>query len=239
MKKLKSLLQRIFNVRFSKEFVCFLISFSLFLALAIFINSKGNEVNVVDASIRDFAYQIRGEKNGPFYYVARSITELGFVYAIIPIFFVFLMFTRLDLRSLILGFGSLFSYFCNSLSKLIINRERPILENRWMNESSSSFPSGHSMTAMFFYGMLIYFVFKSCRTTKKQKTIVISITSLLILLIGLSRIIIGVHYFTDVLGGFLFGLALVSVFIIIYNLLNDDGYTFLQKRLYKENIWSY
>ena len=72
------------------------------------------------------------------------------------------------------------------------------------------------MVSMAFYGIIIYLVYKNV-SNKYLKWLLISLLSLLILSIGFSRIYVGVHYFTDVAGGFLLGLAYVVIYVNIYN----------------------
>lgn len=103
----------------------------------------------------------------------------------------------------------------NQVIKHIIRRPRPNVL-RLVEESGYSFPSGHSMVSMAFYGIIIYLVYKNV-SNKYLKWILIILLSLLILSIGFSRIYVGVHYFTDVAGGFLLGLAYLIIYINIYN----------------------
>ena len=103
----------------------------------------------------------------------------------------------------------------NQVIKHIIRRPRPNVL-RLVEESGYSFPSGHSMVSMAFYGIIIYLVYKNV-SNKYLKWILIILLSLLILSIGFSRIYVGVHYFTDVAGGFLLGLAYLIIYINICN----------------------
>ena len=103
----------------------------------------------------------------------------------------------------------------NQAIKHIIRRPRPNVL-RLVEEDGYSFPSGHSMVSMAFYGIIIYLVYKNV-TNKYLKWTLITLLSLLILSIGFSRIYVGVHYFTDVVGGFLLGLAYLIIYINIYN----------------------
>ena len=95
--------------------------------------------------------------------------------------------------------------------KPIFGRARPVDINL-IKETNYSFPSGHSLTAMAFYGFIIYLIYKS---NLKYKKIYIILLSILILLIGLSRVYLGVHFITDVLGGFTFSLFYLIIFINI------------------------
>lgn len=94
--------------------------------------------------------------------------------------------------------------------KNILQRPRPT-EFRIIDETGYSFPSGHSMVSMAFYGFLIYLIYKNVKN-KYLKWTLITLLSLLIVLIGVSRIYLGVHYTSDVLAGFFVAIS----YLIIY-----------------------
>ncbi len=98
----------------------------------------------------------------------------------------------------------------NQLIKHILQRPRPT-EFRIIQETGYSFPSGHSMVSMAFYGYLIYLIYKHIKN-KYIKWSSIVLISILICFIGISRIYLGVHYTSDVLGGFLISIS----YLIIY-----------------------
>lgn len=110
----------------------------------------------------------------------------------------------------------------NNILKLIVRRARPT-GFRLIAETGYSFPSGHSMVSMAFYGYLIYLIYKNVRNKKLCWTL-ITCFSLLILIIGMSRIYLGVHYTSDVFAGFLFSLG----YLVIYTKLTDP-IVFLKK----------
>ncbi len=103
----------------------------------------------------------------------------------------------------------------NQLIKRILQRPRPT-EYRIIEETGYSFPSGHSMISMAFYGYLIYLIYKYVKN-KYIKGISIILLSLLICLIGISRIYLGVHYTSDVLGGFLISISYLIIYISAAN----------------------
>ena len=105
----------------------------------------------------------------------------------------------------------------NFTVKNIVCRPRPD-ELRLIEESGYSFPSGHSAVSLAFYGYIIYLIFKYCKN-KFLKTILISFLTMMILSIGMSRIYLGVHYVTDVIGGYCFSLA----YLVWYTYLIDRG----------------
>jgi len=101
----------------------------------------------------------------------------------------------------------------NQLLKFTFQRNRP-LEDFLIEESGYSFPSGHAMVSMAFYGLLIYLIMKS--TLKKRTKIIINtILTIIILLIGFSRIYLGVHYTSDVLAGISIATTYLMIFISI------------------------
>ena len=105
----------------------------------------------------------------------------------------------------------------NQLLKRILRRPRPP-EFRIVEETGYSFPSGHSMVSMAFYGYLIYLIYRYIKN-KYIKWSLIVLLSILICLIGISRIYLGVHYTSDVLGGFLLSISYLVVYIsLIKNL---------------------
>ena len=103
----------------------------------------------------------------------------------------------------------------NQLLKRILQRPRPT-EFRIIEETGYSFPSGHSMVSMAFYGYLIYLIYKYVEN-KYVKWTSIVLLSILICTIGVSRIYLGVHYTSDVLGGFLVSISYLILFISTVN----------------------
>lgn len=103
----------------------------------------------------------------------------------------------------------------NQLLKKILQRPRPT-EFRIVEETGYSFPSGHSMVSMAFYGYLIYLIYKYVKN-KYVKWCSIVLLSILICSIGISRIYLGVHYTSDVLGGFLVSISYLIIYISATN----------------------
>ena len=103
----------------------------------------------------------------------------------------------------------------NLILKHILQRPRPT-DYRIINETGYSFPSGHSMISMAFYGFIIYLIYKYVKN-KYLKASLIALLSILIILIGISRIYLGVHYTSDVLGGFLIAISYLVIYISAIN----------------------
>ena len=105
----------------------------------------------------------------------------------------------------------LLSVILNLILKEIFQRPRPEI-NRLIEEWGYSLPSGHSMVSMAFYGWLMYLSYKFIEK-KYLKWSLIVLLGILIIIIGISRIYLGVHYTTDVLGGFLVSIAYLMAYI--------------------------
>lgn len=99
--------------------------------------------------------------------------------------------------------------------KFLLKRPRPT-GYRLVEETGFSFPSGHSMVSLAFYGYLIYLVYKYIKN-KYIKWSIIFLLSILILSIGTSRIYLGVHYTSDVIGGFLASFSYLIIYICAAN----------------------
>ena len=105
------------------------------------------------------------------------------------------------------------------LLKYLFQRKRP-LSPLLKTAKGLSFPSGHAITAVTFYGLLIYILFKTA-PEGLLKYIVATILILLILLIGFSRIYLRVHYVSDVIAGFIIGVLWLVISLEVLNILEE------------------
>lgn len=94
----------------------------------------------------------------------------------------------------------------NTYLKEFFLRERPLFDFLY-KENGYSFPSGHSMNSAAVYSFLCFILIETFILSEKVKKMLVAGTAVLILLIGVSRIYLGVHFLTDVLAGFAAGIC--------------------------------
>lgn len=99
------------------------------------------------------------------------------------------------------------------VGKRIFVRDRPS-EVAYYPEVGYSFPSGHSATAMLLYGLLAYWLIRRVGGLR-TKILIVMIAGFLILAVGFSRIYLGVHFLSDVLGGYLLGMSWLILGIVL------------------------
>jgi undecaprenyl-diphosphatase len=101
----------------------------------------------------------------------------------------------------------------DAVLKLVIQRPRPPYAGAFLHHYSWSFPSGHAMGSLIGYGMLAYVLVVLWIHSRRGQIAVVLAVALLIVAIGLSRLYLGVHYFSDVVGGYAAGLLWLSACI--------------------------
>ncbi len=100
-----------------------------------------------------------------------------------------------------------------AILKIIVNRGRPPFADMLYLETDPSFPSGHATAAMALYGFLIYAIWRADKHHLKNPFIIF--LSILIIMVGVSRLYLGVHYLSDVLAGYIVGLIWILIGIIV------------------------
>ena len=165
-----------------------------------------------DTAVYNFVISIKSPFFTTFFKIITALVSPVFLIILsLLLFFIFK-----NKKFAILSLGNLGLVFCiNQILKYLFVRPRPF---EWMliEETGYSFPSGHAMVSVGFYGMLIYLIWLT-GISKNKKIILTIIISLLIFLIGLSRIYLGVHYCSDIIGGF----TLTLSYLIIVTTLID------------------
>ena len=106
----------------------------------------------------------------------------------------------------------LVTFLLNCIIKLLVHRTRPPYElQSVIHPHSFSYVSSHSLVTFTLYGLIIYYFYKYC-PNKYVKYTLIALSAVWVLFVGLSRIWLGVHYPTDVLGAYILGFILCTIY---------------------------
>lgn len=181
--------------------IIILVVFFLLLKNSYYMSS----IQKLDEVIREYVLKF-GDK---FLYPMIVITNIGYWYFPAILILTLLVIYKNRLYFYMMSGIYSFSGAVSFLSKVLIGRERP--EISLINiPSSYSFPSGHTLTSICFYFSLSYLI--SLRLSKVERVMFISLFTFLALIIGISRIYLGVHYFSDVIGGIILSVPCLLMF---------------------------
>ena len=192
--------------------------FALFIAVFILFSIIGslynNEIISIDVFMHDLV--VNNLRSDGLTFIMLFITNFCNPIILILLSLVILLICKDKKMGLIIIINLLVSILLNIIFKGIIQRDRP-LEDFLIIESGYSFPSGHSMVSMAYYGLIIYFIYKKNKD-KRVRNVLMILIGLLILAIGFSRIYLGVHFASDVIGGFLISIIYLVCAIKLLNL---------------------
>src|SRR5947209_3968786 len=102
----------------------------------------------------------------------------------------------------------------NEWLKLLVHRHRPFVDGWFVDWSGYSFASGHTIGATLLYGQLALFLIPIIKN-RRGRVLLFSAASVVIALVGFSRIALGAHYLTDVLGGVFFGMMWLTLCLFV------------------------
>ncbi len=155
----------------------------------------------------------------------KIFTYGGSVYAMIGVSILLLIFMRDKKTALAVIMCLIVVGVTNFLFKQIVARPRP--DYGLIEETGKSFPSGHAMISMGYYGFLIYLASKLNRGWRLAVRIALPIS---IILFGISRVYLGVHYMSDVIAGWCLGFVILVLFTFIYEQIMKRRNTACQKQ---------
>ena len=147
--------------------------------------------------------------------IFKSITFFGstiFIVLLVIFFLCAFILKKDNKKGYLVAFTLIVSTILNNVVKIIIRRARPTVL-ALVTETTFSYPSGHTMASVSMYGILVYLVSKS-KLNKKLKIFLEIILGILPIIIGISRIYLGAHFASDVIGAML--LSTVLILILTY-----------------------
>ena len=155
-------------------------------------------------------------------FFVKMITNLGSAFSLVSLTILILLIPKEKKYGILVGINLITIFVINTILKFIFARPRP-LDINLIEELGYSFPSAHAMISTAFYGFIIYLIWQM-KISKRRKWISSILLSILIVLIGITRIYLGVHYASDVFAGMLISISYLVLFTSIAS-----------KYLYKNN----
>jgi len=165
----------------------------------------------LDKAVQNFFFSLRGPVQDV---IISSITHLSDTVTIIAFCIVLLILPNRKTYGLPVSLACLGGVAIYKPLKHFVLRARPDASLHLVTQGGYSFPSGHSVTSIVFYGLMLYLIQKHCKN-KKLKTVLSWICGILAVIIGPSRIYVGVHWPTDVLAGWCLGGGILIIAILI------------------------
>ena len=120
--------------------------------------------------------------------------------------------------------------------KLLVHRTRPIFNTSGPEEQSLSFPSGHSMMCMIGVGMLVYVLTVPGQISGIRRSILVGLGASLVLSVGISRVYLGAHFPSDVVGGFAAGAAWIAICVGVRGIVKHHKHRRSTARAAKKHV---
>ena len=189
-----------------------------FTLLVLFIINSilviNNKYVSIDDSVYNFIIKFSSEMTTKFMKIFTFLGSTPFIIGLCILVLVILPYQKQKEYAYKCAGILVISTLINNIVKVIVRRPRP--EYITVVENTFSYPSGHTMASVTLYGFLIYFILKS-KISRTYKIVFSIILSIIPVLVGISRIYLGAHYFSDVFGGALLSVMLLSSIDIIYD----------------------
>ena len=197
-------------------YIMFVIAITVFVYFTIKV--KDEKSLYFDQAVSSFLTNIFSENSHPFFKLLNLIgSSIGIgITALIAVAFLWMKkndYLSMSLLAITISTGSLL----NKGVKNLIGRPRPETEHL-VYVKSLSYPSGHAMMTTILYLLLAYFIARYIHT-QTGKWITLFFILVVILLMGISRIVLQVHFPSDVVAGYAFGYIWVFIGVFVYELI--------------------
>lgn len=157
----------------------------------------------------------------------RVLTHLGGAWVLVPLSIVVVVaLLRLGRprAALFVGGALAISQLLVQLLKFGIRRDRPTLEDPFLELSTYSFPSGHAFSSTAFYGS-VALVLASATAERSRRVAIFATAAAIVAVVAASRVILGVHYLLDVIAGTAGGIAVLAALLLALELWRESPYT--------------
>lgn len=201
------------SVRFFATLAVLLVPF---IGLLLLVEDKWGPLTAADQGARDSLHRYAlGEP--AFVAVMRTLSDSGSALAwqvvtlVVVVYLLFRRQWRLAAFTLVTIAGS---SLLNTAVKLLVHRERPLVDQPLVNEPGASFPSGHSQAAVVGYGVLLLLLLPAL--TKTWRRVAVIVAAVMILGIGFSRVALAAHFVSDVVAGFALGAVWLGLMTALF-----------------------
>jgi len=193
-----------------------------------------DSMTLYDAGVSRWLLSLATEDSSQFFYMITLLGSPWFIFIASLLMSGWLAWRKqwLQLSALIFSLGG--GTLLNELLKNIFLRPRPDFPNVFYHEIGYGFPSGHAMLSVLFYGMTAYLIASQGFSWKTQIRLVVTAFTISVL-IGFSRIFLGVHFLTDVLGGWAAGVVWLTVCVMSLKLAQLSRIKFITQNNYQNS----
>lgn len=192
-----------------------LISLFIFLKIVNYYRNFGQFA--IDSTISKYLTGMRGPLLTGFIKIVTSTGNFASILVISIVIILFLARKGKKKESLFYSLSVIGIWLFNELLKIVFKRPRPAGAHL-VDVTGYSFPSGHAMIFMGFSLLIVYYILENVKSMG-MRMILSTLMILYAVSVGLSRVYLGVHYFSDVIAGWMAAVLWVSVMIMIYKLL--------------------
>lgn len=190
------------------EKILLIVSLSIFSLLSILVIT--DNINWFDNAIYNVISSIACKPITIFFKIVTMLCETEVILVILALLLIFMK-NKKTASYIVINTG--LCVLLNQILKHVFRRVRPV-GIALIEQGGFSFPSGHSMVALAFYGYLIYLI-QISKLSKAHKIFYTILFGFVILLVGISRIYLGVHFASDVLAAYSLSAAFLVIVIFI------------------------
>ena len=201
-------------IKKEKKILYLILIVSLLSFILILQNLSSFLLGNIDKQINSSVQQIQFPALVLLSKIVSNIFEPSFFILFFLVVIGILAYKKRKIEAVALLIFALLSFGLGQLIKIIVHRQRPL--DALISEASFSFPSGHALMALVFFGALIYLFGHHVKSVKGKRLLTV-LATLLILIISFSRIILNAHWFSDTLGSLALGTFLLTLFALIAN----------------------
>lgn len=185
--------------------------------ISLLVYNNGTAPLAIDVSVRDFFISIRAPfLNG----LVIALTHCGDTLTIVALCAILLVLPSRKKYGIPVSLAALTGLAIYKPMKHLFLRARPEQVFHLIEQGGYSFPSGHSVTSVVVYGLLLYLIGKHCKNPALRKCLS-AVCLIFALFIGPSRLYVGVHWFSDVVCGMLIGLMVMTIYILLLEKLEE------------------